>query len=68
MDSLLTHLMVSVTGADVTVVDKTTLQTVMNLAQPVYDRADEGTQVGQYPAGAKAVLYPLSTLLPMPLT
>ncbi|MCR8632753.1 discoidin domain-containing protein [Paenibacillus radicis (ex Xue et al. 2023)] len=54
MDASLANLTVSVTAA--VAVDKTTLQTVLNLAQSIYDRAVEGTQVGQYAAGSKAVL------------
>ncbi|OCT14756.1 hypothetical protein A8709_11305 [Paenibacillus pectinilyticus] len=52
IDSLLATLTVSVGSS----VDKTTLQTLMSLAQVIYDRAVEGTEVGQYPAGTKAVL------------
>ncbi|NOU69814.1 DUF4982 domain-containing protein [Paenibacillus sp. LMG 31461] len=51
VDAQLTQLTVNVT-----VVDKTTLQTVMTIAQSVYGNAVEGTLVGQYPAGNKAVL------------
>ena len=54
MDASLANLTISVTAAEAVV--KTTLQTVLNLAQPIHDRAVEGTQVGQYPAGSKAVL------------
>ncbi|NOU69812.1 hypothetical protein GC096_38005 [Paenibacillus sp. LMG 31461] len=57
MDAQLTHLMVSVNGVDeVPVADKTTLQTVMTIAQSVYGKAVEGTVVGQYPVGSKADL------------
>ncbi|NOV03593.1 discoidin domain-containing protein [Paenibacillus planticolens] len=54
MDASLSNLTVSVTAA--VAIDKTTLQTVLNLAQSIYDRAVEGTQVGQFSVGSKAVL------------
>ncbi|BFT75499.1 discoidin domain-containing protein [Paenibacillus sp. P36] len=54
MDASLANLTISVTAAEA--VDKTTLQTVLNLAQSIYDRAVEGTQVGQHAVGSKAVL------------
>ncbi|MDR6884773.1 discoidin domain-containing protein [Bacillus sp. 3255] len=53
MDAQLTNLAVTVT---VTTVNKTTLQTVLGLAQSIYDRAVEGTQAGEYAAGSKTVL------------
>ncbi|MZQ83846.1 family 43 glycosylhydrolase [Paenibacillus sp. 5J-6] len=46
----------SLANLTISFVDKTTLQTVLNLAQTIHDRAVEGTQVGQYAAGSKAVL------------
>lgn len=54
MDASLANLTISVTASES--VNKTTLQTVLNLAQSIYDRAAEGTQVGQYTVGSKAVL------------
>ncbi|MDD9267275.1 alpha-L-fucosidase [Paenibacillus sp. GCM10023248] len=53
MDAPLSDLAVTVTNS---AVNKTTLQTVLSLAQTIYDRAVEGTQAGQYAAGSKAVL------------
>ncbi|MBP1965072.1 cohesin domain-containing protein [Paenibacillus aceris] len=40
----------------ITAIDKTLLQTVIGLAQSIYDHAVEGTHFGQYAAGSKAVL------------
>lgn len=54
MDASLASLTISVTGAEA--VNKTTLQTVLDSAQSIYDRAVEGTQVGQHAVGSKAVL------------
>ncbi|WP_246294106.1 InlB B-repeat-containing protein, partial [Paenibacillus planticolens] len=54
MDAPLANLTLSVTAA--VAVDKTTLQTVLGLAQSIYDRTVEGTQAGQFAAGSKAVL------------
>ncbi|MBA2943071.1 discoidin domain-containing protein [Paenibacillus sp. CGMCC 1.16610] len=54
MDASLANLTISITAAEAA--DKTTLQTVLNLAQSIYDRAVEGTQVGQHAVGSKAVL------------
>ncbi|MGO4495130.1 discoidin domain-containing protein [Paenibacillus sp. 2RAB27] len=51
VDSQLTTLMVSV-GT----VNKTTLQTLIDIAQNIYDKAVEGSDVGQYPIGKKAEL------------
>ncbi|MZQ83843.1 hypothetical protein GQF01_17160 [Paenibacillus sp. 5J-6] len=51
LDAALANLTVSVTSTD-----KTTLQTVIGLAQSAYDHSVEGTLVGQYAAGSRAVL------------
>ncbi|NQX67242.1 discoidin domain-containing protein [Paenibacillus alba] len=53
-DASLANLTISITEAEV--VNKTTLQTVINSAQSIYDRAVEGTEVGEFAAGSKAVL------------
>lgn len=52
VDATPASLTVSITAAS----DKTTLQTVISLAQSIYDHAAEGKQVGQYVTGSKAVL------------
>ncbi|MDU0202877.1 NPCBM/NEW2 domain-containing protein [Paenibacillus sp. MAH-36] len=52
VDAALANLTVSITATT----DKTTLQTIISLAQSIYDRAVEGTQAGQYAVGSKAVL------------
>lgn len=54
IDASLANLTISITEAEI--VNKTTLQSVINLAQSIYDRAVEGTQVGEFAAGSKAVL------------
>ncbi|BFT75496.1 discoidin domain-containing protein [Paenibacillus sp. P36] len=52
VDAVPANLTVSVTAAT----DKTTLQTIIDLAQSSHDHAVEGKQTGQYAAGSKAVL------------
>ncbi|MCR8632751.1 NPCBM/NEW2 domain-containing protein [Paenibacillus radicis (ex Xue et al. 2023)] len=51
LDATPANLTVSITAAN-----KTSLQTVILLAQSIYDHAVEGTKVGQYAAGSKAML------------
>ncbi|NOV03591.1 NPCBM/NEW2 domain-containing protein [Paenibacillus planticolens] len=51
LDATPANLTVSITAAD-----KTSLQTVIQQAQSIYDHAVEGTKVGQYKAGSTAVL------------
>ncbi len=53
VDASLANLTVSVSAVTT---DKTTLQTVIEMAQSAHDHAVEGTQAGQYAVGSKAVL------------
>ncbi|MBA2943075.1 hypothetical protein HZF08_32935 [Paenibacillus sp. CGMCC 1.16610] len=52
IDAVPANLAVSVTAT----ADKTTLQTIISLAQSIYDRSVEGTQAGQYTVGSRATL------------